>query len=66
MKMFQRKREVRQMSERTPYLPIQGGPTASRAALYLKVVAAQHASVDIGGFAFPSVRLVRAESEVAA
>ncbi|OMC31903.1 hypothetical protein A5740_13770 [Mycobacterium sp. GA-1841] len=66
MKMFLRKREVRQVSERTPHLPIQGGSTASRAALRLKAVAAQHASIKIGGFDFPAVRLVRAASEAAA
>ncbi|WP_175616303.1 hypothetical protein [Mycobacterium sp. GA-1841] len=54
------------MSERTPHLPIQGGSTASRAALRLKAVAAQHASIKIGGFDFPAVRLVRAASEAAA
>ncbi|MFV8050585.1 hypothetical protein [Mycobacterium sp. 48b] len=60
---IRRKQEVRQMSERTPYLPVTVEPNGSRDAAQMKGLAPQLDSVK---FCLPAGRLARAGSEVAA
>ena len=62
-KRTQRKREVRQMLQRTPHLPLVVEPSGSRIDVQMNDIASQLDSVNIG---HPTGRLARSGSEVAA
>ena len=62
-KRTQRKQEVRQMSQRTPHLPLMVEPSGSRIRVQMNDIVSQLDSVDVG---HPTGRLARSGSEVAA